>query len=152
MPSCWPVEVDPVVSARMRITRGRDTKPELLVRRVLHANGRRYRVNVRPVASLCRTGDIVFTRHRVVVLIDGCFWHGCPEHFVIPKTRTDWWVGKIEGNKTRDRETTQAWRDAGWTVLRFWEHEPVDEVVDAIEAALGQREASQSESEQPIRD
>lgn len=128
--------VDPVVSARMAITRGRDTKPELAVRRVLHSRGWRYRVNHRPVKSIRRTGDLVFTRKRVVVLIDGCFWHGCPEHFNIPKTRTEWWLEKIGGNRRRDRETEILWAQKGWTVLRFWEHESVDAVVIKIEEVL----------------
>ena len=75
------MSVEPHVSARMSITRGRDTKPELEVRRALHSRGWRYRVNFRPEKSVRRTGDVVFTKRRVVVLVDGCFWHGCPEHF-----------------------------------------------------------------------
>ncbi len=132
------MSVEPHVSARMSITRGRDTKPELEVRRALHSRGWRYRVNFRPEKSVRRTGDVVFTKRRVVVLVDGCFWHGCPEHFVVPKTRTDSWIAKIEGNRQRDIETAQLWRDAGWTVLRFWEHEPVDRVVARIEEVLTQ--------------
>ena len=120
----------------MSRTRGRDTAAELAVRRALFAHGWRYRVNARPVAAIRRTGDIVFTRRRVVVLIDGCFWHGCPEHFVVPKTRTEWWVDKISGNKRRDEESTALWNEEGWHVLRFWEHEPVSDVVVRIENVL----------------
>lgn len=134
--------VVPHVRARMANTRGRDTKPELAVRRALHARGWRYRVNARPVADLRRTGDLVFTKRRVVVLIDGCFWHGCPEHYVIPKTRTQWWQDKIEGNRRKDVETAAAWAKADWTVLRFWEHEPVERIVEAIETTLVQADGA----------
>lgn len=131
------VTVDPIVSARMSRTRGKDTAAELAIRRALHARGWRYRVNTRPVDTIRRTGDIVFTKRKVVVLIDGCFWHGCPQHYVVPKTRTEWWVDKITGNMRRDEETTHLWVDAGWRVLRFWEHEPASNVVVRIEEALG---------------
>lgn len=126
----------PHVAARMRSTRGRDTEPELQVRKILHARGWRYRVNSRPEPDIRRTGDLVFTRRRIVVLIDGCFWHGCQTHFVLPKTRTEWWAAKIAANRRRDAETTQLWSDRGWLVLRFWEHQPSAEVAAQIEAAL----------------
>lgn len=128
--------VDPLVSARFSRTRGRDTKPELLVRRELHSLGHRYRVNYAPVSGLRRTADVVFTRQRVAVFIDGCFWHGCPDHYVEPKTRTEFWATKIAGNVARDAETTRLLEEAGWTALRFWEHEPVIAVVAAIVARL----------------
>lgn len=131
--------VDPSVSRRMSRTRRRDTKAELVVRRMLHARGHRYRVDHQPIASIRRTGDIVFTRARVAILIDGCFWHGCPDHFVIPRTRTDWWLDKIEANQRRDEETTRLWTEGGWTVLRFWEHEDPADVVEHIERSLRSR-------------
>lgn len=124
--------VDPSVSARFSRTRGRDTKPELLVRKELHRLGYRYRVNYAPVPKLRRSADVVFTKPRVAVFIDGCFWHGCPEHYVQPKTRTDFWAAKIGGNVARDLETTRRLNEEGWTVLRFWEHEPSGTVVQAI--------------------
>lgn len=124
------------VRRRMSRTHGRDTAPELEVRRLLHGRGRRYRVNYRPLSGLRRTVDIAFTRHRLAVLIDGCFWHGCPIHYVEPKTRTDFWRTKIAGNLARDAETDQRLRDAGWIVLRFWEHEDPAGVVTAIEGEL----------------
>ena len=130
------VPVDPAVSARFARTQGKDTQPELLVRRALHRHGLRFRVHVRPIPSLRRSGDIVFTKCRVVVLIDGCFFHGCPIHYVPPKTRTDVWTAKIQGNVARDLETSALFEAEGWVVLRFWEHEPVDRVVAQIEATL----------------
>lgn len=124
--------VNPSVSARFSRTRGRDTKPELLVRGELHRLGKRYRVNYAPLPGLRRTADVVFTKQRVAVFIDGCFWHGCPEHYVEPKTRTGFWAAKIAGNAARDAETTRILEEAGWTALRFWEHEPVVAVVAEI--------------------
>ncbi len=124
------------VSDRMSRTRRRDTTPEMAVRRLLHAAGYRYRVDHRPIPTLRRTGDIVFPRKKLVVLIDGCFWHGCPEHFVIPKTRTEWWLAKIGANQRRDLETERLWTDAGWNVLRFWEHEDPQCVAAVVAQAL----------------
>lgn len=133
--------VEPAVSARFARTRGTNTKPELLVRRELHRRGFRFRVHARPVMGVRRTADIVFTKARVAVLIDGCFFHGCPTHYVVPKTRTEFWSAKIKGNVARDIETTGLFESAGWTVLRFWEHEDVDAVVtriaDVVMAARG---------------
>lgn len=93
------------------------------MRRIVHARGLRYRVNARPEAGIRRTADLLFTRARVAVFIDGCFWHGCPTHFTMPATNTDFWSAKINGNRRRDAQTTAALEDQGWIVLRFWEHE-----------------------------
>lgn len=112
--------------------RFRDTTPELRVRSAVHRRGLRYRVAARPLRSLRRTADLVFRPTKVAVFIDGCYWHGCPEHFVLPRTNVEYWSGKIGGNVNRDRETDHALREAGWTVLRFWEHENVDAVVEEI--------------------
>lgn len=117
----------------MRGNRSRDTKPELAVRRLLHARGLRYRVNMRPLPSLRRTADIVFPRKQVAIFIDGCYWHGCPEHYVSSKSNRDYWAPKIAANAERDAETTRLLLDAGWTVLRYWSHVPPEEV--AISAA-----------------
>lgn len=109
--------------ASMQANRGRDTAPELAVRRRLHAMGLRYRVSVRPVQNLRRTADIVFARARIAVFIDGCFWHGCPEHYQAPVRNGDFWLAKRTRNRERDAETDAALTAAGWTPLRFWEHE-----------------------------
>lgn len=95
---------------------------ELAVRRIVHAQGLRYRVNARPEPAIRRTADLLFTRARVAVFIDGCFWHGCPTHFTMPATNTDFWSTKIDGNRQRDAQTAVL-EDRGWVVLRFWEHE-----------------------------
>ncbi|MXZ30135.1 MAG: very short patch repair endonuclease [Acidimicrobiia bacterium] len=116
----------------MVANRSRDTKPELRVRSAVHRRGLRYRVAARPIQDLPRTADMVFRPAKVAVFIDGCFWHGCPEHYTQPRTNADYWSAKIARNKGRDSETDQRLRDAGWTVLRYWEHEPVQEVVEDI--------------------
>lgn len=115
--------------------KGRNTKPELALRRALWARGHRYRVNHR----LPGKPDVAFVGARVAVFIDGCFWHGCPEHRVKPKTNPDFWRKKLSGNVERDRKVSALLAAEGWIVLRFWEHEVEDDlrkVVDAVEAAL----------------
>lgn len=92
---------------------------------------------MRPHKTLNRTADIVFTKARVAVFVDGCFWHGCPEHRKPPKTNTDWWVNKITRNRRRDQDTEVRLCDLGWTVIRVWEHENPDDCVGRILNALG---------------
>lgn len=116
----------------MQGNRGRDTRAELAVRRLVHAAGLRYRVNARPEPDLRRTADLLFTRVRVAVFIDGCYWHGCPEHFSVPATNLDYWSTKISQNQARDLETTALLAAHGWLVLRFWEHEPPTTVAERI--------------------
>ncbi|MFC7218854.1 very short patch repair endonuclease [Streptomyces polyrhachis] len=123
----------------MLANRGRDTKPERELRSMLHAAGLRYRVSVRPLPELRRTADIVFRPARVAVFVDGCFWHGCPQHFTAPQTNPDYWRERINRNIERDRETDARLREAGWLVLRFWEHEPVEECSRAVREAVGRR-------------
>ena len=106
------------------------------VRRELHRRGLRYFVNRRPVPSLRRTADIVFPRRRVAIFIDGCFWHGGPEHHTVARTRAEYWHDKVVANAARDRDTDARLEAAGWTVVRFWEHEDVEAVCDEIEARL----------------
>lgn len=117
----------------MQANRRRDTKPELAIRRILHARGLRYRTDVRPDRSIRRHADIVFTKAKIAVFVDGCFWHGCPEHFIPPKTNADYWAQKIEGNQKRDANTNDVLKAAGWTVLRFWEHDDPASSADRIE-------------------
>jgi DNA mismatch endonuclease, patch repair protein len=120
----------------MRANRSRDTGPELAVRRLVHAMGLRYRVNARPVATLRRTADLVFTRRRVAVFIDGCFWHGCPDHHRQPSANADYWSAKVARNRGRDIATDETLAAAGWTVLRFWEHERPEAVAEAVRTAV----------------
>ncbi|MBV1947902.1 very short patch repair endonuclease [Streptomyces sp. BV129] len=116
----------------MQAIRSRDTKPERLVRRLVHAKGLRYRVAARPLPDLRRSADMVFRPTKVAVFIDGCYWHGCPVHFVSPKTNPGYWSEKVARNIARDRDTDRQLQDAGWLVLRFWEHTPAEEAAAAI--------------------
>lgn len=113
----------------------RDTKPEMAIRKAVHALGLRYRVDYRPVQSLNRRADLVFTRAKVAVFVDGCFWHGCPEHGNLPRTNSDYWASNLERNRHRDSDNTALLREAGWVVARFWEHEsPVSAAAEAAHA------------------
>jgi DNA mismatch endonuclease (patch repair protein) len=80
--------------------------------------------------------DIAFTRQKLAVFVDGCFWHACPEHGVMPKANQDWWRWKLQGNVTRDSSTNQQLAESGWRVLRFWEHEAPQEVAAVIAKVL----------------
>ena len=121
----------------MRANRGRDTGPELAVCSALRGLGYRYRVDHPLIIDCRRRGDIVFTRRRVVVFIDGCFWHGCPEHRAAPASNAVFWAKKLTQNLRRDRDTDRWLREAGWTMLRFWEHEHPNSVVERIVANGG---------------
>lgn len=109
--------------ASMQGNRSRDTKPELVLRRAVFALGLRYRVAYRPLRQVRRSADLAFTRVKVAVFLDGCFWHGCPEHYTKPKTNAEFWAKKYSTNRARDRQTDQLLKDAGWTTIRIWEHE-----------------------------
>ncbi|WP_019065872.1 DNA mismatch endonuclease Vsr [Streptomyces hokutonensis] len=122
----------------------KDTAAELAVRRLLHAAGLRYRVEY-PVPGIARRRiDVAFTSVKVAVLIDGCFWHGCPEHATQPKSNADWWRQKLDRNMARDAETTEHLIAAGWEVLRFWEHETAEGVAVAVAATVKRRRAQQT--------
>lgn len=124
------------VSERMSRVRNRDTAAELALRRELHRRGLRYRVNLRlPEAGRTRP-DIVFTRKKIAIFVDGCFWHRCPEHATSPKSNREWWRDKLDANVRRDRENDVRLRKAGWTVIRVWEHETPDDAADRIAAIL----------------
>jgi DNA mismatch endonuclease, patch repair protein len=111
------------VRASMKANRSRDTKPEMQLRSATHALGLRYRVAFRPIPGFRRTADLVFTRSRVAVFVDGCFWHGCPEHHTKAASNAEYWSEKVRRNRERDVETTARLEQEGWSVLRFWEHE-----------------------------
>ncbi|MFD4433878.1 very short patch repair endonuclease [Nocardia sp. NPDC058497] len=120
----------------MRANRGKDTGPELALRRALYARGLRYRVTVRPLPQLRRTADIVFTTDRVAIFVDGCFWHGCPEHHRPAIRNSGFWLQKIAANQDRDRDTSMRLREAGWTVIRVWEHEDPAVAAERIENTI----------------
>lgn len=127
--------------------RSRDTKPEVALRSRLHRAGLRFRVQIRPLSRLRRTADIAFTRARVAVFIDGCFWHGCPAHYVPPATNSEYWSTKIAGNQARDRITDEVLSHAGWTIVRVWEHVGLDQAEETIRAALMQPSSPGQERE-----
>jgi DNA mismatch endonuclease (patch repair protein) len=134
------------VRANMQANRGRDTGPELALRSLLHATGLRYRVNARPVPEIRRRADVVFPRDRVAVFVDGCFWHGCPQHSRPAKTNAEAWSAKIEGNRVRDTETNTLLRSAGWTVLRVWEHDDVEEAARMVAREVAQARATHAKN------
>lgn len=107
----------------MQSNRGRDTKPELALRSAVHALGLRYRVSARPLRDVRRTADLVFPKERVAVFLDGCFWHGCPEHHTVAVTNAGFWADKVKANVARDRDTDSRLQEAGWLAVRVWEHE-----------------------------
>lgn len=134
----------------MRANRGRDTGPEMAVRRLLHAHGLRYRVDMPLDFDRRRRADITFTRVKLVVFIDGCFWHGCPLHYSAPVRQADFWAEKRATNMTRDRETTSRLEGEGWCVLRFWEHESpfaVEQVIEEKYRELSSRGSLRKERE-----
>jgi DNA mismatch endonuclease, patch repair protein len=122
--------------AVMRGNKRTDTLPELRLRKALHRAGLRYRVDVAPVRGLNRRADIVFTRQRVAVFVDGCFWHGCPTHYRPSQSNVAYWSAKVEKNRLRDRETDVHLIDQGWTPVRIWQHTAVEEGVSQVREAL----------------
>ncbi|MEV6363199.1 very short patch repair endonuclease [Nocardia asteroides] len=126
----------PAVRAVMRANRGKDTGPELALRRQLYGRGLRYRVTARPLPGLRRTADIVFAADRVAVFVDGCFWHGCPEHHRPAARNSGFWLAKIAANQHRDRDTSMRLREAGWTVIRVWEHEDPELAAERVETTI----------------
>ncbi|WP_275629624.1 very short patch repair endonuclease [Pseudomonas sp. 273] len=113
------------MSAVMKRVRTKDTAPELALRKLLFSVGLRYRIHYKPKSvALGRSNiDIAFPRARLAVFVDGCFWHGCPDHGTIPKANGDWWAEKLQSNRARDERVTAVLHAAGWTVLRFWTHQ-----------------------------
>jgi len=128
----------------MRTYPRRDTSPEIRVRSALHARGLRYRVCL-PVPDLRRrTIDVAFTRTKVAVFVDGCFWHGCTEHLRPPRVNAAWWEEKVRRNRARDAETNKHLIALGWQVLRHWEHEEAQPVAEAVELVVRSRRAQLS--------
>ena len=126
----------PGVRASMQSNKGRDTQPELALRSAAHALGLRYRVSVRPLRELKRTADLVFSKARVAVFLDGCFWHGCPDHHTVAATNAGFWAEKVESTRSRDRDTDRRLAAAGWTSLRVWEHEDPVEAAQRVQAVV----------------
>ena len=133
----YPCPSSESASKVMRGNRRRDTTPELRLRRELHRRGLRYRVDFRvPSLDVITRPDLVFTRAKVAVYVDGCFWHGCPTHGTSPKANSSYWTPKIARNRARDERNTTKLRGAGWTVVRAWEHDDPVAVADLIETLV----------------
>lgn len=105
-----------------------NTKPEIFLRKALWRLGYRYRVKNR----LPGKPDVVFPLYRIVVFVDGCFWHKCPDHFVQPKTRASFWQSKIDANVERDHKNSETLKSQGWRVIRIWEHEIRSSLEDSV--------------------
>ena len=128
----------------MQGNRRRDTQPELAVRRLLHGSGYRYRVDWPLPFDRRRRADIAFTKDKLVIFVDGCYWHRCPQHYVAPRTNSEFWDEKTLSNQRRDLDTDRRLAALGWTVLRFWEHadpelEVLPTIVRTIQAARDRR-------------
>jgi DNA mismatch endonuclease (patch repair protein) len=121
----------------MRANRRRDTRAEIKLRSELHRRGLRFRVDQAAHTGFPRA-DIVFPRARVAVFVDGCFWHSCPTHGVAPKTNPDYWRIKLARNAARDRRNDEKLCNAGWHVIRIWEHESPSDAADKVERAVRQ--------------
>jgi DNA mismatch endonuclease (patch repair protein) len=122
-PTSTPVLVAPTRARSLLMARVRrtGTGPEIVLRSALHRAGYRYRVN--GGVGLPGTPDIVLPKFRLAIFVDGCFWHGCPQHGTVPKSNTEFWTTKILRNQQRDRQALKALRGCGWSVIRVWEHE-----------------------------
>ncbi len=129
----------------MRANRRSDTKPELALRKALHGRGLRYRKDYRIDLAAARVRpDIAFTARRVAVFVDGCFWHACPDHGSKPAANTWYWEPKLAKNVQRDRAADAALAEAGWRVVRVWEHESLDAAVAAVLCAIAEADADTS--------
>jgi DNA mismatch endonuclease (patch repair protein) len=120
----------------MSSAKRRDTTAETALRRELHAAGLRYRVAYPVPGQRRRTIDVAFTRARVAVFVDGCFWHGCPQHGTSPRANGEWWRTKLQANRARDDDTNRLLGELGWTVVRVWEHESPADAASRVRAAV----------------
>ena len=148
----WPPRRRPCGSGREPLNKVKGRFPPAThqaVRSAVHRRGVRFRVSVRPEPELPRTADLVLRKSRVAVFVDGCYWHGCPEHRTQPATNPDYWADKIAHNIERDAETTDYLQQAGWMVLRFWEHEDPESVADRVQESV--RAALRNETNPGIR-
>lgn len=119
-------------SRRLSQIRQKGTDAELAVRQALHRMGLRYRVNYVVLTTPRRVADIVFPKLKIAVFVDGCFWHGCPQHASWPKSNADFWRSKIETNRTRDLDTNERLALLGWSVVRIWEHELPQDAAERV--------------------
>ena len=123
-------------SLRMAKVRQKGTDVEIALRRELFRRGMRYRVDYDVLRKPRRVADVAFPGLKIAVFVDGCFWHGCPEHATWPKMNAAFWKQKIETNRLRDSDTNSRLFSIGWTVLRFWGHQSAIEAAEAIETTV----------------
>jgi DNA mismatch endonuclease (patch repair protein) len=131
----------------MQGTPRRDTSGELALRSAVYRSGLRFRVDW-PIPGTRRRADLAFVSAKVIVFVDGCFWHSCPKHSTWPKANAAWWRDKLAANVRRDRDTDARLRADKWKVLRFWEHENSDRAAPRVIRAVNSRRARQ---EKPSR-
>ena len=126
----------PETSRRMAKVRQKGTDAEIALRRELYRRGLRYRVDYEVLKKPRRVADVAFPGLKIAIFVDGCFWHGCPQHASWPKQNAEFWRNKIEANRLRDADTNSRILDIGWTVLRFWEHESHTEAAAMVVRAV----------------
>lgn len=139
LPSGYPHPSSSAVTAAMKGNKRANTKPEVALRSALHRRGNRFRKDFPielPGAGRRPRPDIAFTRQQIAVFVDGCFWHGCPEHGRLPKVNPSYWDAKLRRNRERDERDTALLEAAGWDVIRVWEHVPVNEAVERVERVI----------------
>jgi DNA mismatch endonuclease (patch repair protein) len=131
-----PASSSVAASRRMAKVRQKGTGAEVALRREMHRIGLRYRIDHAVLQKPRRIADVAFPGRKIAVFVDGCFWHGCPEHATWPKQNAEFWREKIEANQRRDEDTNDRLRSIGWTVLRFWSHEPPTEAARTVARAV----------------
>jgi DNA mismatch endonuclease (patch repair protein) len=134
-----PIPSSEAALKRMQAAKPRDTAPEKALRSALHRRGLRYRIDIKPIKGLNRRADIIFRSAKVAVFVDGCFWHGCPIHGTQAKANAEFWSFKIKQNQERDIDTTKHLEEAGWKVIRVWEHENPEKASEKIYKIIGKR-------------
>lgn len=134
----YPVPSSPAATAVGKANKRKDSRAEVRLRSALHRRGFRFRKDLLVRAGGLRVHvDVAFTRRQLAVFVDGCFWHGCPLHRYIPRTNCAYWAPKLSGNEVRDRRVDEALGQAGWDVLRIWEHVAMDEAVELVAMRYG---------------
>lgn len=132
----------PEASHRMQRVRQKNTSAESVLRRELHALGLRYRIQIPVLTKPRRVADVTFSGPRVAVFVDGCFWHGCPQHATWPKKNAEFWRAKIVANQVRDRDTDARLRIDGWEVVRIWAHETPHVAASRVAAIVHARKTN----------
>jgi DNA mismatch endonuclease (patch repair protein) len=130
----------------MAKVRQKGTDAEIALRRELYRGGLRYRIDYEVMKKPRRMADVAFPGLKIAIFVDGCFWHGCPEHATWPKQNAEFWRQKIEANRHRDADTNSRLIDAGWTVLRFWEHESPIRAAETVAQTVARAKAKRCTS------